>query len=85
MNLLKKIPVVVGVVFVGSYLAYQYLLSDEQREALRSATEDIRKSTQEVSDAIAPLVKKGPTRQEEESAVRENQARTREQWRELGY
>lgn len=85
MVIIKRLPVVIGVAFVGTYLAYQYLMNEEQRSDVRTAVAEVRNAVQDVTDVVSPLVKKGPTRAEEEAAVRENQARTREQWHQIGY
>lgn len=85
MNVLKQIVTVLGVITIGMYLAYEHVLSDEQREEMRAVSEEISKAWNEVSDAISPLVKKGPTHAEERAAVEANQERTRQQWEAIGY
>ena len=85
MNLLKRVVIIIGAAIVGSYLAYEHVLTSEQREEVRSANREVSKAFRDVSDAIEPLVSKGPTRAEEEAAVVTNQERTRAQWREIGF
>ena len=85
MNVLRNIFIVMGAAIVGTYLAYEHVLSDEQREELRAANHEIQKAFRDVADTIEPIVSKGPTRAEEEAAVEANQERTRKQWNAIGY
>ncbi|MBR3224186.1 MAG: hypothetical protein IKF78_02570 [Atopobiaceae bacterium] len=81
----EKMVVLAGVVVVGITAVYRYVLSDEQRTALREVGNSLRDSTQEVRDTVAPLVSDGPTKKEIQESFEANRKRTAKQWEELGY
>lgn len=85
MRVLEKMAFTAGLVVIGITAVYRYVLSDEQRGAVKEIGDAIREATREVMDTMAPLVSEGPTRAEEEAASEENRARTAAQWASLGY
>lgn len=85
MNVFEKLAVGAGLIVVGVTAAYRYVLTDEQREAVREAGAVVQNSFNEVADSVSPLVSGGPTRAEEEAARTANRERTANQWATLGY
>ena len=85
MKLYEKIIVGAGLVIVGITAAYRYVLTDDQRSALREVGDSLRKANQEVHDTVAPLVSDGPTKKEEQEMFEAGRARTAKQWEKLGY
>lgn len=85
MKLLEKMAITTGLIVVGITALYRYVLTDEQRAAMREASDVVKESMRDVTDSIAPLVKNGPTKREEEAMIEANRARTAAQWETLGY
>ncbi len=85
MKLYEKIIVGAGLLVVGVTAAYRYVLSDDQRSALREVGDSLREATQEVRDTVAPLVSDGPTKREIQESFEANRERTAKQWEKLGY
>ena len=85
MKVLEKVAIAVGLVVVGVTVVYRYVLSNDQREAMREAGESVRGAVQEVSDSVSPLVSNKPTKSEERAIAEENRAKTAAQWKSLGY
>ncbi|MBR3326190.1 MAG: hypothetical protein IKG22_02570 [Atopobiaceae bacterium] len=85
MKTLEKVALLAGLIVVGVTALYRYVLNDEQKDALREASNTIRDATQEVSDSVAPFVSNGPTHAEEESRAAASRAATKAQWEALGY
>ena len=85
MKVLEKVAIAVGLVVVGVTVVYRYVLSNDQREAMREAGESVRGAVQEVSDSVSPLVSNKPTKSEERAKAEENRAKTAAQWKSLGY
>ncbi len=85
MKLLERIAFGLGLVVVGVTAVYRYVLSDDQRSAVKEAGDAVRSAGREVADTISPLVSDGPTKSEEEAILAANRARTVDQWQKLGY
>lgn len=85
MKILERFAITVGLIVVGVTAVYRYVLTDEQRDAMREVGDTIRGAVQEVSDSVAPLVSDKPTKSEERAMAEENRAKTAAQWESLGY
>lgn len=85
MNFFKRFSVACGTLIVGLFLAYKYVLNEEQRGLAREANEEIQAVMREVTDMVVPLVSEKPTRAQEEAKAEANRERTREQWEKIGY
>ncbi len=85
MKFLERLAITLGLVVVGVTAVYRHVLSDEQKDALREASDAIRSATREVTDMVSPLISSGPTKTEEEAMSEANRAHTAAQWEALGY
>ena len=85
MKFLERFAITMGLIVVGVTAVYRYVLSADQREAVKEVGETIGGAVQEVKDSVAPLVSDKPTKSEERAMAEENRAKTAAQWESLGY
>ena len=81
MKAFERLALGMGLVVVSVSIVYRYVLSDEQRTAMREAGVSLRGAIEEVSDTIT----NGPTKAEEREAAEKNRESTAKQWEALGY
>lgn len=85
MKMYEKLAIAAGLVVVGITAVYRHVLTEEQRDAMREASDAVGAVAREVTDVVKPLVSDSPTKTQEEEAAAANRARTAAQWEALGY
>lgn len=69
---------------VGGYLAYQNLLSDEQREAVDERVRQVRAMASRIGSQVKPMLE-DLFASHTQNADHHNQEQTRRQWESLGF